>query len=158
MRPSVGRRPVTPQRADGPRIEPLVSVPIENATRPAAVADPGPADDPPDPWVVSHGLYVAGDPQLLATDLADYLVRKGLPFRQAHHAVGAVVALAEQTGKSLDRLSVAEYQSISPDFGSDILKMFDLGQAMNRRRIIGAPGTKEVRRELAAWQKQLQKS
>jgi argininosuccinate lyase len=101
---------------------------------------------------------VAGDPQLLATDLADYLVRKGLPFRQAHHAVGAVVALAEQTGKSLDRLSVAEYQSISPDFGSDILKTFDLGQAMNRRRIIGAPGTKEVKRELAAWQKQLQKS
>ena len=41
----------------------------------------------------------AGDPALLATDLADYLVRKGMPFRQAHHAVGAVVALAEKAGQ-----------------------------------------------------------
>src|SRR5262245_14214805 len=58
MRPSVGRRPVTPQRADGPRIDPLVSVPIEKATSPAAVADPGPADDPPEPCVGSQGLFV----------------------------------------------------------------------------------------------------
>ncbi|MGP8022083.1 MAG: argininosuccinate lyase, partial [Limisphaerales bacterium] len=45
----------------------------------------------------------AGDPALLATDLADYLVRKGMPFRQAHHVVGAVVALAEKAGKPLNR-------------------------------------------------------
>src|SRR5580658_4282055 len=48
-RPKVGRSPVAPQRADGLRIDPLVSLPIENPTRPAAVADPGPADDPLDP-------------------------------------------------------------------------------------------------------------
>src|SRR5271169_954933 len=45
------------------------------------------------------------DPALLATDLADYLVRKGMPFRQAHHVVGSVVALAERLGKSLNRLT-----------------------------------------------------
>ena len=100
----------------------------------------------------------ARDPLLLATDLADYLVRKGMPFRQAHHAVGAVVALAEKVGKPLDRLSLAEYQSVSQEFGPDVLDTFDLGQAMNRRRLTGAPGTREVKRELAAWQKQLQKS
>src|SRR5215475_13382116 len=46
-------------------------------------------------------LKAASDPALLATDLADYLVHKGMAFRQAHHAVGAVVALAEQANKPL---------------------------------------------------------
>jgi argininosuccinate lyase len=57
----------------------------------------------------------AGDPALLATDLADYLVRKGMPFRQAHHVVGAVVALAEKTGKPLNQLTLAELQSVDPN-------------------------------------------
>src|SRR5687767_11298409 len=48
-RPYVGRRPVTPQRVDGDEIEPSVSLPIENATSPAAVAAAGPADEPLDP-------------------------------------------------------------------------------------------------------------
>jgi argininosuccinate lyase len=101
---------------------------------------------------------LAQDPQLLATDLADYLVRKNIPFRQAHHAVGAVVALAEKTGRALNRLKVADYQSISPDFGPDVLDTFDLAQAMNRRRVAGAPGTKQVKQELARWHRALQKS
>jgi argininosuccinate lyase len=100
----------------------------------------------------------ASDPQLLATDLADYLVRKGMPFRQAHHVVGAVVALAEKTGKPLNRLSVADYQSVSSEFGSDILETFDLGKAMSRRRVAGSPGTKQVERELTVWHGHLQKS
>src|SRR5215471_6961988 len=58
MRPNVGRRPVTPQVRDGPRIEPLVSVPIANPTQPAAVAEPGPAEDPPDPVETLHGFRV----------------------------------------------------------------------------------------------------
>src|SRR5947209_10066187 len=58
MRPNVGRSPVTPQRPDGDRIDPLVSVPIANPTSPAAVADPGPADDPLDPSCRFHGFIV----------------------------------------------------------------------------------------------------
>ena len=57
-RPNVGRRPTTPQRAAGLRIDPLVSLPIANATPPAAVADAGPADEPLEPCVGSHGLLV----------------------------------------------------------------------------------------------------
>lgn len=97
----------------------------------------------------------ASDPQLLATDLADYLVRKGMPFRQAHHAVGAVVGFAEQAGKALDQVSVAEFQQISPQFGGDVLAIFQLDRAMQRRGIIGAPGTREVARQLARWQARL---
>jgi len=95
----------------------------------------------------------ASDPALLATDLADYLVRKGLPFRQAHHIAGAVVALAEETGKPLNRLTLEELQSVDRHFSGDALKTFDVKHAMAQRNIPGAPGTKEVRKQLARWRK-----
>src|SRR6185295_1881744 len=57
-RPKVGRRPVTPHVTEGPRIDPPVSDPIANATPPAAVALAGPADDPLDPSLGFHGLFV----------------------------------------------------------------------------------------------------
>jgi argininosuccinate lyase len=96
----------------------------------------------------------ASDPALLATDLADYLVRKGLPFRQAHHAVGALVALAERLGKPLNQLILAELRSVEKKFGADALGAFDLRQAMARRRLTGAPGTQEVARQLARWRRE----
>jgi argininosuccinate lyase len=95
----------------------------------------------------------AGDPALLATDLADYLVRKGLPFRQAHHAVGALVAVAEKLRKPLNQLTLAELRSVEKKFGADALGVFDLKQAMARRRLTGAPGTREVAQQLARWKK-----
>jgi len=97
----------------------------------------------------------ACDPLLLATDLADYLVRKGMAFRQAHHVVGAVVALAENTGKPLDRLSLADFQAVDQHFGPDVRSVFDLKKAMSRRKLTGAPGTNEVKKQLARWRKQL---
>ncbi|MDR3456797.1 MAG: argininosuccinate lyase [Verrucomicrobiae bacterium] len=102
----------------------------------------------------------ACDPALLATDLADYLVRKGMPFRQAHHVVGAVVALAEKAGKPLNKLTLAELQSVEPVtgtkyFGRDALGVFNLKTAMAKRNITGAPGTKEVAKQLARWRGRL---
>jgi argininosuccinate lyase len=97
----------------------------------------------------------AGDPTLLATDLADYLVRKGTPFRQAHHVVGAVVALAEILDKPLNQLLLAELQSVDKKFGRGALDVFDLHRAMAKRNLTGAPGTKEVAKQLARWRKQL---
>jgi argininosuccinate lyase len=97
----------------------------------------------------------ASDPTLLATDLADYLVRKGMPFRQAHHAVGAVVALAEILDKPLNRLTLVELQSVDKKFGRDALGVFDMQRAMAKRNLTGAPGTKEVAKQLARWREQL---
>jgi len=97
----------------------------------------------------------ASDAVLLATDLADYLVRKGMPFREAHHSVGAVVALSEQSGKPLNRLTLEQLQSVSKAFGPDAREVFNLQQAMSRRNVTGAPGTKEVRKQLARWRKAL---
>lgn len=97
----------------------------------------------------------ASDPALLATDLADYLVRKGVPFRQAHHAVGAVVALAEKSGKTLNQLTLTQLQSVNSQFGRDALAVFNLKRAMERRNLTGAPGTKEVANQLERWRKVL---
>ena len=97
----------------------------------------------------------ASDPALLATDLADYLVKKGMPFRQAHHVVGAVVALAERLNKPLNHLPLAELQSVSKTFGRDALGVFNLKTAMAKRNLTGAPGTKEVAKQLARWREQL---
>jgi argininosuccinate lyase len=100
-------------------------------------------------------LTAASDPMLLATDLADYLVSRGMPFRPAHHAVGAVVALAETSGKPLNQLSLAELQSVEKSFEADALKVFDLNRAMTRRDLVGAPGKRPLRSELARWRKRL---
>jgi argininosuccinate lyase len=97
----------------------------------------------------------AVDPALLATDLADYLVRKGMPFRKAHHAVGAVVAFAEQLNKRLNELTHAQLQSVDKAFGADALAVFNLKVAMGRRNITGAPGTTQVRKQLARWKAEL---
>jgi argininosuccinate lyase len=98
----------------------------------------------------------AADPAMLATDLADYLVRKGLPFREAHHVVGSVVALAEKLNTPLNRLTLGQLKTISPAFGADAPGVFDLRQALRRRNVIGAPGTRQVAKQLARWRGLLQ--
>jgi argininosuccinate lyase len=99
--------------------------------------------------------HAVSDPLLLATDLADYLVRKGVPFREAHHLVGAAVALSEKQGKGLDQLAMEDLQAIDERFDQGALKCFDLRLAMSQRSAIGAPGTREVRKQLARWEKAL---
>ncbi len=97
----------------------------------------------------------ASDPTLLATDLADYLVRKGMAFREAHHVVGAVVALAEKKKRALNELSLAELQSVHKCFSKDALETFSLAKAMERRNLTGAPGMREVKKQLARWRTKL---
>ena len=100
-------------------------------------------------------LAAASDPSLLATDLADWLVRKGMPFRQAHHVVGAAVGVAEQLGRPLNRLTLKQLRKIDPLFDADALAVFDLNKALARRNIVGAPAPQQVARQLARWQKTL---
>ena len=96
---------------------------------------------------------LANDSALLATDLADYLVRQGAPFRDAHHLVGAAVKAAEQLDKRLHELSPAELRLIDPRFGDDAAEVFDLTKALAQRRMTGAPGTEQVAAQLARWEK-----
>jgi argininosuccinate lyase len=100
-------------------------------------------------------LSAASDPTLLATDLADYLVRQGVAFREAHHIVGTIVAVSEKTGKALNELTVAELKAIDSRIGKDALKVFDLATALGARTSTGMPGSKQVARQLRRWRKLL---
>ena len=97
----------------------------------------------------------AADPALLATDLADYLVARGVPFRAAHHAVGAVVALAERKGCPIPALSNEEVERLHPGFGADWAKVFDLKRAFAMRKGTGMPGPAQLARQFARWKKLL---
>ena len=97
----------------------------------------------------------ANDPLLLATDLADYFVRRGMPFRQAHHVVGTLVALSERLGKPLNQLTLAEFHSVENNVAKDVFDLFDLKQALGRRNLTGAPSAPEVKKQLQRWKKTL---
>jgi len=98
----------------------------------------------------------AGDPALLTTDLVDYLVRKKVPFREAHHAVGRLVAVAERQAKPLDQLKIEELQSVEPRFAPDAVKLFDVKKALDTRELTGAPSYAAVKRQLSRWKKALE--
>lgn len=95
------------------------------------------------------------DPALLATDLAEYLVKRGVPFREAHHAVGAVVRLAEAHAVGLDALTLGQVQSVHAAFAADWTNVLDLRRAMAARSGVGMPGPAQVRRQLARWRRAL---
>ena len=94
----------------------------------------------------------ASDPLLLATDLADYLVKNGVPFRQAHELVGQAVALSVQTKTPLDQLDLSQ---VSEHYGADAKDVFDLQTALAARTNPGAPSIDNVRAEVARWKKSL---
>lgn len=96
------------------------------------------------------------DPALLATDLADYLVERGVPFREAHHAVGAVVKLAEVRKLPINQLPTEDVQALHDGFGPDWAEVFDLSRAMARRRGTGMPGPAQVKMQLKHWRKRLE--
>jgi argininosuccinate lyase len=88
------------------------------------------------------------DAGMLATDLADYLVARGVPFRQAHALTGQAVRLASEAGKPLDQLPLPEFQSISPLFGEDVYGVFDPLQSVSRRSAIGGTAPEAVKEQL----------
>ena len=95
------------------------------------------------------------DPALLATDLADYLVLKGVPFREAHHAVGAVVRLAEKNTIRLDQVPAEEVQKVHAAFGPDWVQVFDPRRALAKRTGTGMPGPAQLARQFNRWKRLL---
>ena len=97
------------------------------------------------------------DPNLLATDLADYLVNHGLPFRKAHEAVGRAVARCAELKCELNELPLAEYQAISELYGADIHDVLQVQRSMEARKAVGAPSPGNVASELSRWKALLSK-
>ena len=88
------------------------------------------------------------DELLLATDLADYLVLKGMPFRRAHEIVGRLVKYVIREGRSLKSLSLTEYRSFSELFDEDLYKVLDYKFSISRRRVPGGTSVESVKREI----------
>lgn len=94
---------------------------------------------------------------LLATELADYLTRKGMPFREAHAVVGRIVADLQGTGRTLDRLTVDELRRYSPLFAADAARCLDVEAALWARRSVGGTAPDSVREAIAAARARLRR-
>ena len=90
-----------------------------------------------------------------ATDCADYLVGKGLPFRDAYKAVGSLVAYCIDNGKTLETISLDEYKSVCDMFDNDVYEAINLDMCVQRRTVKGGPAPECVRREVAAMREKL---
>ena len=93
-------------------------------------------------------MQAALDANMLATDLADYLVQRGVPFREAHGLAGRAVKRAIELGVSLDRLPAYEWKAISPLIEEDIASVFDFTASVDRRGAIGGTGRMAVKQQL----------
>jgi len=93
------------------------------------------------------------DPLLLATDLADYLARKGMPFRLAHKVVGRIVAYCIDNKRPLNELTLDELKKFSDMYDSDVLKCFSWEEALSNRNIYGGTGRESVKEQIACAKK-----
>ena len=93
-------------------------------------------------------MQAALDMAMLATDLADYLVQRNVPFREAHGLAGRAVRKAIELGVSLDRLPAYEWKAISPLIEEDVASVFDFTASVNRRSAIGGTGHGAVKQQL----------
>lgn len=87
-------------------------------------------------------------PEMLATDLADYLVRKGVPFRETHHISGACVRLAEEEKIRLDQLTLEQLQNIDARFAEDVMKVWDYEMSVERKSSLGGTARSSVQKQI----------
>jgi argininosuccinate lyase len=99
----------------------------------------------------------ASDPALLATEAADYLVRKGIPFRQAHDLVGKVLREAEKQGISFTALPMEKLKEISPAFDADFVKSLSVDAALSAKRVPGGTAPESVRAAIVDLEARLNK-
>ncbi len=95
------------------------------------------------------------DPFLLATDLADWLVLHGIPFRQAHEVIGRLTAHSLSTGTAFPDIPLSKYREFCPVFDSTVFQVLTLQHAVKARKATGAPSPANIAAELASWQKRL---
>jgi len=89
-------------------------------------------------------MEAALDKTMLATDVAEWLVRKGVPFREAHHISGRVVALSEKSEISMDKLTLQELQAIDSRFTADIAEAFEYESSVEAKSSQGGTSRSSV--------------
>lgn len=92
---------------------------------------------------------------LFATDILEYLIRKKLPFSEAHQLVGKIVRYAEESDKKMRQLSISEWKKFSPKFGADIHDLFDPRDSVRGKKTVGSTHPVRVKKEITKWKKAL---
>ena len=92
---------------------------------------------------------------LLSTELVDYLVKKGIPFREAHNITGKIVTLSVSKKKKLNEILITDYKKISPKFEKDIYKFLTAKSGINNKLSAGSTSPKEVEKQLKSWIRKL---
>ena len=105
----------------------------------------------------THLRKAAQDPALVATELADYLVACGVPFREAHEVVGKVLRAAEQEGRSIREMPIERLREFSHAFGRDVATVLTLESSLARRAVTGGTAPAAVRVALEQFQLRLEK-
>ncbi len=108
-------------------------------------------------WRKDNMTKAAGLGFTNATDAADYLAKKGMPFRDAHEVVGKLVLYCEQSGKAIDALTLEDLQSLSPMFEEDVFDSISLEACVQRRAVFGGPNPKSVQKHIAIMKECLRK-
>lgn len=93
--------------------------------------------------------------EMLATDLADHLVRRGVPFRDSHHIAGALVRVAEESGRDLSALTLDEMRSVHPGFGEEVFTVFDPAASVESRAVRGGTAARAMATQLDALEEAL---
>ncbi|MEG8990109.1 argininosuccinate lyase [Ignavibacteria bacterium 4148-Me] len=91
----------------------------------------------------------------LATDLVDYLVKKEVPFRKAHHIVGKIISKCVEENIKLHHLSLKDYKKIHPKFENDIYNLFNPRTSINNKKSAGSTSPKEIEKQIKNWKKVL---
>src|SRR5262249_7650564 len=100
-------------------------------------------------------MRAALDEGMLATDVADYLVAKGVPFREAHGIVGKAVRRSLDTNIPLSKMLLEDYRAISPVFENDVYAVFDFAVSVGKRKAPGGTAPEAVRQQIAQAERQL---
>lgn len=98
--------------------------------------------------IYSENMEAQLDESMLTTDMADYLVNRGVPFREAHHKIGELVRYSEENNISLSKIPLSVYQNISPEFGENIQGVIDFKQAINKKDSEGGTAPKAVAKQI----------
>lgn len=105
--------------------------------------------------VLPENMTAALAPEMLATEIADYLVRRGVPFREGHHISGRVVALGEKHGVAMDTLSLEQLKTVDQRFDEDVKACLDYERAVELKDATGGTSRRAVLEQTSVLKKLL---
>lgn len=97
---------------------------------------------------VEKTLAAASDPALMTTDLVEYLVNRGVPFRKAHETIAEIVADASEKGVALPKMELSEYKKYADEFDNNLYALFDPKLSVSAKKSHGSTGTEQVRKQI----------